>query len=273
MTGSREDQSGLALFAAELHAAREKAGVSQDELGARVNYSASLVAMVESRRRAPSLDFAQRCDEEFATSGTFARLQQHARTAPLPAWFRPYADIEATATQLRLFEHSLLPGLLQTENYARAVLATLPKTTEAEVDDLVAARMERQAILDRAGPPLLWVVIDEAVLHRQSADAKITHDQFLHLADMSERPSVNVQVLPYSAGAHYALLGAFAIADVDDAARVGYLETAYEGYIVESRAAISRLMLMFDNLRSEALPRAASRDLILKWAGEYDRPE
>jgi transcriptional regulator with XRE-family HTH domain len=273
MAGGREDQSGLALFAAELQAAREKAGVSQDELGARISYSASLVAMVESRRRAPSLDFAQRCDQEFHTSGTFARLQQHARTSPLPAWFRPYAEIEATATQLRLFEHSLLPGLLQTEDYARAILAVQPNATEAEVDDLLTTRMERQAILDRETPPLLWAVIDEAVLLRQVGTAKTTHDQLIHLVRMSERPKINVQVLPYSAGAYYALLGAFAIADIDETAHVAYLETAHEGYISESRSALSRLMLTFDTLRSEALPRAASRELILKRAGEYDRSE
>jgi len=268
----REDHSGLALFAAELQAAREKAGLSQDALAARINYSASSVAMIESRRRAPAPDFAARCDDVLGTPGTFARLQHNAQT-PLPVWFRPYAEIEATATRLCLFEHAVVPGLLQTEDYARAVLATLPNTTEAEVDDLVAARMERQAILDRAGPPLLWVVLDEAVLHRQVGSAKTMHGQLMHLADMSERPNISIQIVPYSAGAHYALLGAFAIADVDETARVGYLETASEGYIDESRSVISRLMLTFDTLRSEALTCTASRDLILKRAGEYDQPD
>ena len=109
------DRSGLALFAAELQAARTKAGMSQEDLAVRLSYSPSLVAMIEGLRRAPTLDFANRCDDVFSAPGTFARLQQHARTTPLPSWFRPWAEIEAAAAQLRLFEHAVVPGLLQTE--------------------------------------------------------------------------------------------------------------------------------------------------------------
>jgi transcriptional regulator with XRE-family HTH domain len=273
MTGGREDQSALALFAAELHAAREKAAVSQDELGARINYSGSLVAMVESRRRAPSLDFAQRCDEQFRTSGTFARLQQHARTAPLPAWFRPYAEIEATARQLRAWQPMVVDGLLQTEDYARALLSIRPNTPSEELNELVLARMARQTILDQDTPAMIWVVMDEAVLQRAIGSPKIMHEQLLHLADMSERPNIRIEVVPLSAGVHTGLLGAFAIAEAVDSTIVGYLDTALEGYVVESRSAVASLMLILDTLRSEALPHGASRDLILKWAGEHDRPE
>jgi len=85
------DHSALALFAAELQAARARAGMSRDELAARINYSPSLVGMVESMRRVPRLDFARRCDEALATTGTFARLHEHLRTAPFPSWFRPFA--------------------------------------------------------------------------------------------------------------------------------------------------------------------------------------
>lgn len=268
-----EDHSGRTLFAKELQAAREKAGISQEALAARINYSGSAVGMIESCARAPTAEFARRCDEALETAGTFARLQEHAGATLLPTWFRPYAEVEATATQLCLFEHSLVPGLLQTEDYARAVTSVQPNTTEAEVDERVAARMERQAILDRAGPPLLWVVLDEGVLRRQVGSVKTTHGQLMHLADMSARPNINILVVPSSAGAHYAVLGAFAIADVDDKARVCYLETAWQGYIVEGRSAIGKLTLIFDTLRSEALPRSASRDLILKVAGEHDRPD
>jgi transcriptional regulator with XRE-family HTH domain len=266
--GRDSDNSGLALFAAELQAARAKAAVSRDELAARINYSASLIGMIESRRRAPRLDFAQRCDEALGTPGTLARLQQHARTTPLPAWFRPYAEIEATATQLRSWQPSFVDGLLQTEPYARNVLSGRPNTTEDEVDQLVAARMERQLILDRANPPLLWAVIDEGALHRQANDVKVMHEQLLHLAEMSERPNINVEVVPYSAGAHYALLGAFAIADVDDTSRLAYLETVTEGYILESPSAVAEVMLIFDTVRAETLSRTGSRDLIRKRAEE-----
>jgi transcriptional regulator with XRE-family HTH domain len=274
MTSARDDdQSELTLFAAELAATRAKAGLSRDELAARLNYSPSLVAMVEARRRAPTLDFARRCDEALTTAGTFARMQQHARTTPVPSWFKPWAEIEATAAQLRLFEHSLVPGLLQTEDYAKAVLLSRPGTSAAETDELAVARIERQAILYRERPPIVWAVVDEGVLRRQIGSAKVMHEQLVHLWGMADRPNVTIEVVPLSAGAHSGLMGAFAIAESDGMARAAYLETVTEGYISETPAVLSEVGLAFDTLRSEALPRGASKDLILKWAGDYDQPD
>jgi transcriptional regulator with XRE-family HTH domain len=258
-----------ALFAAELKAARLAAGWSREDLAARLNYSVSLVALVENMNRGPTPEFAERADKAFSSAdrGTFVRLQRAARS-PLPTWFRPWADVEAAATQLRLFEHSVVPGLLQTEEYARAVLATRPGVTEDDLAEMVAARVERQAILGRDKPPRLWVVIDEAVLHRQAGGAKIMADQLEHLADMAERPSVTIEVVPYSAGPHYALSGAFAIADTDETTRLAYVETVTEGYILESPAAVAEVVLIFDTERAETLSRGASRDLIRKRAEE-----
>jgi transcriptional regulator with XRE-family HTH domain len=270
MARSRDgSQPGLALFAAELAAARAKAGWSMEELAGRINYSSSLVGMIESQRRVPRLDFAQRCDTAFGTSGTFARLQQHARTTPLPAWFQPYAEIEAAATQLRSWQPMVMDGLLQTEEYARGLLSVRPNTTSDELDELVTARIDRQVVLDRTVPPLLWVVMDEAVLHRQVNSAKVMHEQLVHLADMSERPNITVELVPASAGAHTGLLGAFAIVEADETARVGYLETATDGLIVESNSVVAGLMVTFDTLRSEALTRGASRELILREATKW----
>jgi transcriptional regulator with XRE-family HTH domain len=257
--------SGLALFAAELVAARKMASLSQDELASRITYSGSMVAMIEGLRRVPSRDFAERCDQVFETTGTFGRLQQLARTTPLPTWFRPYAEIEATATQLRSWQPSFIDGLLQTEDYARALLSRRPNTSEDDIEALVAARMERQAILDREVPPLLWIVLDEAVLHRRVASEKVMRDQLDYLVEMSRRPNITVEVVPFSAGGHYALLGAFTIVEQGDT-RIGYLETVVEGHIVESPATVAMLALAFDTVRGETLPWAASRDFIRKRA-------
>ena len=186
MAGRRDaDRSALSLFADELRAARDHAGLSRDELGERLNYSGSLVGMVESLKRVPQADFAARCDQVFGTIGTFARLQRRLRALPFTASFRPFAAFEEVAISLRTFEHALVPGLLQTPGYARAVLGTRPNTTPDELDDMVAARLARQAILDRDNPPMLWVVVDEAVLHREVGDCKIMREQMEHLADMA----------------------------------------------------------------------------------------
>jgi transcriptional regulator with XRE-family HTH domain len=269
MTSRRDpDRSALALFAEELRAARDQAGLSRDDLAVKVNYSASLIGMVEGLRRVPQAGLAERCDEAFGTPGTFARLQKRLRNLPFAAAFRPFAAYEEIATSLRNFEHALVPGLLQTADYARAVLATRPNTSEDEVDELVAARLARQAVLERDDPPLLWAVMDEAVLHREVGSPKIMHDQLGHLSQISRRPNITVEVVPYSAGAHSGLLGAFVIAEFDDAPAIAYLETAAEGQTIEEPSVVTRIALTFDTLRSEALPRSASRDLIMKVAEE-----
>ena len=270
MAGSSEHgHSGLALFAAELQAARTKAGLSQDELAGRINYSPSTVAMIENLKRVPRPEFAEGCDQALGTPGTFARLQEYARTTALPSWFQQYAEIEAAATQLRLFEHAVIPGLLQTEFYARSVLATLPNTSEETVEQRVAARLDRQAILEGDNPPRLWVVVDQAVLHRKVHNAEVMKGQLLHLAEMAMRPNVIIEVLPFEAEAYYSLLGAFAIADIGDGARVAYLETVIEGYVVENPSVVADIMFLFDSLRSETLSPGRSRDLIMKRAEKY----
>ena len=186
MSSKRDpDRSALALFADELRAAREQAGLSRDELAGQLNYSASLVAMVEGLHRVPQADFAARCDVVLGTSGTFARLQKRLRVLPFAASFRPFAAYEEAATSLRSFEHSHVPGLLQTAQYARAVLGIRANIPLDGLDDLVASRLARQGILDRDNPPMLWVVIDEAVLHREVGGPKVMREQLLHLAAMS----------------------------------------------------------------------------------------
>lgn len=265
MSGDRNfDASCLVLFAEELKLARARSGLSQSQLAERIGYSASLVAKIETCRGAPSKDFATRSDETLGTGGLLARVQRHIGTAPFPAWFRPFVDYETAAKSLRLFEHASVPGLLQTEDYARAVLSARPNTTDEETDQLVKARMARQEILARSEPPLLWVVLDEGVLNRQVGDTSVMNEQLHHLAQMSQRPNITVEIVPFAAGGHIALLGAFVIAEFEDAATIVYLETAAGGQIAEQPSMVSEVKLIFDALRSECLPRRASRELIMK---------
>jgi transcriptional regulator with XRE-family HTH domain len=168
-------------FAEELKAHRGKAAMSRDELAAKVNYSASLIAMIESGKRSPSRKLADLLDVVFDEPGTFARAEKRLRDVPFPASFRPFTVYEAEATALRWYEHALVPGLLQTEKYARAVLSTRPNTTEDEIDELLTARMARQEILSRDDPPLLYVLLDEGVLHRPVAPEEVMRAQFLQL--------------------------------------------------------------------------------------------
>jgi len=261
----------LQFFGAELRRARTAAGLSQDQLGQRLGYSGAQVGKVETGERAPSPDFAEGCDQAFPDAGgLFGRLHQLARRwdGGYPSWFAEWVDSERRATSLRWWEPLVIPGLLQTADYARAILAADPETTDDQLDELVAARLERQAILDKPVPPTLWVLLDEAVLHRLIGSRKIMYDQLLALADASCRSSITVQLVPAEIGAHAGLLGAFIVAGFDNAPGTVYMESPDQGQTTELPSVVRRLSLTFDTLRADALPRGASRDLIGKVAEE-----
>jgi transcriptional regulator with XRE-family HTH domain len=256
------DQSALAMFAAELRAARAKAGLSRDELAALVNYSGSLIGMIETLARAPSLKLAQCLDSALGTPGTFERMQQHLRAAPFPGWFAQWPDKEAEATVLRSFELVVVPGLLQTEDYARVVLRTRVKATDDEIEEMVAARMKRQAVLARENPPMLWVIIAEGVLRCPVGGSKIMYEQLAHLGGMARRPNIVVQVVPLGVGAHEGFRGPFTIADFAASPAVAYQDTAVRGQVIEDSEDLMSLAVLWETLKAEALPRGASLDLI-----------
>jgi len=264
------DTAALSLFADEMKAAREQRGWSQADLADQIPYSLSTISMVEALHRVPTRDLAVHLDKAFGTPGTFTRLEGRLRDLPFPASFRPFAAYETEATALYVFEHSLVPGLLQTPGYARAVLATRPNTANDEIDNLVEARLARQAILTRDDPPapLLWALIDEGVLHRPVAPVEVMYDQLMYLVEVSRRPNVAIQVVPYSAGGHTGLLGAFVIADLDASLGIVYVEDIADGRVFEDPGAVSRVTLRYKSLQSEALPKGASRELIARVAEE-----
>src|ERR1039457_551073 len=146
---------------------------------------------------------------------------------------------------LRWWEPILVPGLLQTADYARALFRSWQSasTSDEELEDLVGARIERQGILDRPKPPELWVVVDEAVLHRLIGSRKIVYEQLLPLADASCRANITVQVVPGAIGAHAGLPGAFIVAGFESAPSIVYAETAVEGQTIEKPALVSKAAL------------------------------
>jgi transcriptional regulator with XRE-family HTH domain len=271
MSPKPDPPAALTAFAEELRAHRAQAGMGRDELAAHVNYSSSLIAMIETGRRSPSPKLAVLLDGVFGVPGTFVRLEKRLRDVPFPASFRPFTVYESEAVALRWYEHSLVPGLLQTEDYARAVLATRPNTTEDEIEEQVAARLRRQEVLNREDPPgpLLYILLDEGVLHRPVAAPEVMRAQLLHLVELSRRPGITVQVVPYTAGGHSGLLGAFIIAEMGDLPGIVFIEDACGGRVSEDAAMVSQVMRNFDALRSEALQRGVSRDLMEKECQEW----
>ena len=267
----QRDNSGLAVFASELRSARSARGMSQEQLADKIAYSSSLVAMIESRRRVATLDFAERCDEALGTGGSLARLQPLVAGEAYPSWFRPFVEQERSARTLRTWEPLLVPGLLQTEDYARAVLrAARPADEEDEIDAAVSARMQRQSILDRDSPPMLWCVLDQAVFCRPIGGRSVMTAQVGRLLAAALRPKIIVQVVPFDAGAHPGLTGAFVLASFDNQPDTVHLDSAWAGLIADRAETVNACAFAFDTLRAEALSPAKSIDLIreevAKWS-------
>jgi len=260
------------VFGAELRYYRTRVGMSQKDLASRANVSHDVISKIETGERPPAEDFPPRLDAvpELDTRGALARLWDHLKKGQkqrLHGWFQEWADIEAEATVLRWYEPLVVPGLLQTEGYARAILSARPDGNLADLDEQVAARLARQAVLDRPDAPQLWCVLDEGVLHRAVGGSKAMCSQLYHLAEAAEHPKTTIQVIR-AVGAHAGLLAHFVIADLDARPPVVYLETAAEGHVTDSPSVAAHVALSFDRLRSEAEPWAASRDLIRKVAEE-----
>jgi transcriptional regulator with XRE-family HTH domain len=257
-------------FGSEVRRARETVGMTQSELGALVPCDKSAVSRVEAGLVAPDESFARACDAAFPQmGGWFIRFWKDSQTwgAVFPPSLREFAAYEAEAVALWWFEHTLMPGLLQTEDYARAVLERHPNVTPEQVTERVAARIARQAVLDRDNPPRFWVLLDENVLHREIGGKKIMHDQLCHLADMAARPRTTVQVIP-RVGAHVGLSGAFGIAETPDT-HIAYLDHIADAMTTDSPAIVAMVSERFDVLRSEAYRRSESLTLIEEMAEKW----
>jgi transcriptional regulator with XRE-family HTH domain len=257
--------SPMHFFGAEVRRARLAAGLTLADLGVLVPCDASTVSRIEAGTLSPTGRFAEACDEAFPyMDGWFSRFYQDSRkwNGPYPVWFRPWREFEAVATAFRWFELVTVPGLLQTEDYARAVLRTRISESEEAIEEMVAARLERQSILDKDKPPTLWVVVTEAVLRCPVGGPYVMREQVSRLAELARRTNIVVQVIPTMHGSHEGFRGPFIVADLNGSPAVAYQDTAVRGQVLEDAEDIASLMVMWDSLKAEALPRAASLQLI-----------
>jgi transcriptional regulator with XRE-family HTH domain len=260
---SELNKDALADFAAELKAHREAAGWTRAELAARILYSESLIAAIESQDRVPQPEFAAKCDEVFQTPGTFQRQEQKLHGVPFSSGFRPFGPYEADAVAIKLFHNTLFPGMFQTEEYARAILEKHPDTAAEVVAERIAGRIARQAIFTREDPPppIVWALLDEHILHREIGGAKVMHEQVAHVLHLARQPKFTVQVIP-DKGAHPGLMGAFVIAEVPNLGCVAYLEDAYDGQTIEDTAVGSLMVARWDAIRTGAMTGAVTLDLL-----------
>ena len=263
------------VFGSMLRFYRTRAGLSQEQVGALIHFSADQVGKVENGLRTPTQEFTAACDglAGLKTDGALGalreRLGSYFKQRAYPGWFAHWPDAEATATTLRSYELITVPGLLQTENYARAVLSTRVKATEDDIAEMVDARLARQAVLDRPDPPMLWVILAEGVLRCPVGGPAVMGAQVARLIEAARRPHVVIQVIPTTTGAHEGFRGPFIVADFATAPSMAYQDTPLRGQIVEDADDIGALMSLWDTLKSEALPRSASVALMEEAARQW----
>ncbi|MEU5675545.1 helix-turn-helix domain-containing protein [Streptomyces rochei] len=268
--GSR--QAAWEFFGTELKRRREDAGITQVELGARVFVSGGYIGQFEQAIRKPQLDVAQRIDEALQTDGIFERLCRKLIDDPRYAdYFAGVVELERLATAVHDYEPTVVPGLLQTPDYARALtLATHPFAAEEFVEDRVVARVERSAILEDATRPVYWVVVHETVLRVPVGGPRVTAEALDRVARLAEERKVLLQVFPFSAGAP-ANSGSLRLMEFEDAPPTAYTETSFSGSLLDDPAVVRRARRAYDLIRGAALSPEASLALVQSAAEDFRR--
>lgn len=265
----------------ELRRLRERAGLTCEDVGQRLECSGTRISRMETGRIGARPGDVRELLEIYGVTGSEADiLVQLARDARrrgwwraygrvLPPWAEAYIGLESDAARLCDFEPMVVPGLLQTEDYARAVLgAALHAGSREDIDRQVALRMRRQAILDDASPPEMWVVLGESVLRVHVGGPAVMRAQLRRLAGLAARPNLTLQVLPFSTPAHAQPISPFTMLEFADPAdpAVVYLEHLTGGLFLENEDEVRCYRVVFDHLRAEALGAAESAGLIARIA-------
>jgi transcriptional regulator with XRE-family HTH domain len=262
----------MSTFARQLKGWRNMRGWSQVELAVKLGYSNALVSQVEQQQKPPSAEFAAKCDEVFETPATFADLQELVAREAWPSYFAPVVDFQSRAIRIHEWDQRVLPGFLQTEDYARSVIkAGQPYISSDEVERKVAARMDLKQILHReSGRPRLWEVVHEGVLRQIVGSPEVMGEQVDHLIEAANSADMVLQVLPFSAHEHPGTDGPISIFEFADTSSAGYTECNGGGMIVEQADQVAELVTSMSLIRAAALSPSDSRHLLRKIRDEIE---
>jgi transcriptional regulator with XRE-family HTH domain len=260
--------SARSVFADLLAAYRKEAGWTQAEAAQQFTMSCSLYRKIESCDRKPQRDMAVRGDELFGTLKVFTRIYKDILTEPHPAWFGPRVEFEDRATSITDWEQRGIPGLLQTEAYARAVIrACRPYEPPEEIELTVRNRLDRQEVLNRDCPPKLWAVIDEGALRHLIGGREVMDEQLDQLVAMADSSKAVIQVLPFSAADCPGADGPAALFEFENQPQVAYLEGWYAGQVVEDPQEVAAVSTALSMIKGCALSPRDSRQLIAEIRG------
>ncbi|MEU2824283.1 helix-turn-helix transcriptional regulator [Streptomyces bacillaris] len=275
MHSSDQAETAAEMFGLLLRHFRERAGLSQEQLGRRIGYSKSQVAMVERGARPPKGVFVQRADEVLGAQGALIVAapkpppKQTEQRSPLPDWFTPFADEEAGATVLHTYETHVIPGLLQTEAYARAVLAgRYPTFDDDEIEEKLASRLARQSLLSRRPLPDISFVLEMTALTRPIGGRRVRKAQLHHLASLAQLRHVQIQLMPEDVENHPALDGPFVLLENAKRQRMAYIEGQGGSFFVTQQPDLGNLFGKYGVLRAQAYTPDRSQEKIEKMAEE-----
>jgi hypothetical protein len=253
------DTSLLDWIAFDLYFHRMKEGLSCAQLGMILGVNRQAVSNMEAGRVRLDEAKARRLDERWDLNDHFQRLLRYARAGHDSNWFKQHVLYEGRASELKMYESLIVHGLLQTPDYARAML--IAGQAVEDVDAAVAARMARQSILTKRNPPVLWVLLNQAVLMPVIGGKDVMRGQLRQLLEMSQLPNVIIRMIPWSTGAHVGLDGSFLLTTVEEG-EVAYMEANGGGRLSVDAAEVRRYRIKFDRLGADALSRDESRNLI-----------
>ncbi|MGW0564223.1 helix-turn-helix domain-containing protein [Streptomyces sp. NPDC003016] len=266
----KKNASAMKMLGAQLAAFRRAAGYTQRSLGERIGADEETIASIEQGRRPLKADLAETLDKLLDTKGALSAGVENLPEIDLfPLWAEQFLDHEREAIALSSYDNQVLPGLLQTETYARAVFRSrVPAYDEDEMEAQIAARIERQEILHRRVPPTVSYVIWEPVLRLPLGNRQVHAEQLAHLRVKSELPCLSVQFLPLNRTAHAALDGPFVLLETPDHQHLAYAETQRGSQWVSDPGEVSIVARRYAMLRAQALTPEDSRGLLDRLLGE-----
>ncbi|MFB7930910.1 Scr1 family TA system antitoxin-like transcriptional regulator [Streptomyces sp. NPDC056039] len=274
MDERRRPRSPREKYGEELRLRRTVARLTQEQLGDQVVCSPTLISHFEAGRRLPKPDDAQRIDRALGTDGFFVRWLEDLESEYRDD-FAAVAELEQQATLIQQFALTLVPGILQTPEYARAVFSAYrPNPIAKELDKAVVIRTRRARLLDDPSKPVVWTLLDEAVIRRQVGGPQVMADQLRRIVDLAESGRLRLHVLPYEAGAHALQQGLLTLMSFEDSAPVAYVETFLVGQLIDNPPLVSTAQAAYALALSDALSQQDSLALVRAAAKEHshDRP-
>ncbi|QHY98999.1 Helix-turn-helix protein [Streptomyces sp. S4.7] len=271
VTGGEEPETSdsLKAFGAVVKAFRKRARLTQEEFAPRVRYSVPTVASIEQGRRFPTLEFVERAEEVLDAFGALRGAARHlARQPGLARWFRQWAKLEAEALSLYTYECRLIPGLLQTEAYARKLFVNqLPPLGDDQIETQMAARTERQRLLRERPNTSYSFILEEHLFLRNTGGDDVTRELIDHILTLGERRNIEIQLMPQVKEDHAGLHGPMRLLETPDNRWLAYCEGQESGQLITDPKVVSTLQMRYARMRSQALPLEDSLSLLRQMRG------